>query len=75
MSPEMAKLNSSDFGYIDLYGNDIYGLSLVLEQIINSKRTNLEFKIMKDIPLINKDYIYEYLKLLFYSLKTGQDMK
>ncbi len=73
--PEMAKLNSLDFGYVDLYGNDIHGLGLVLDQITNITKSNFELKIAKNKKIINKYYIYEYLKLLFYSLKTGQDMK
>jgi hypothetical protein len=31
----MLKLSEYSFGYIDLYGNDVYGLRLVLDQIRN----------------------------------------
>jgi hypothetical protein len=38
----MIKLKEMEIGNIDLYGNDVYGLSLILDQIINKKKKNIK---------------------------------
>ncbi len=38
MCPQMIKIEDNYTGYIDLYGNDVYGLTLLLDMIIDSTK-------------------------------------
>ncbi len=71
MSPEMAKLNDEG-GDIDLYGNDIHGLKKVINNLFDTGMNKQNRYKKKNV---GSNHVYEYLKLLFYSLRIGSPMK
>ncbi len=69
----MEGLDLLEIGMINLYGNDIYGLEIVLNKIVNRQSINYNKEVKKKL-IKNKTYIYEYYKILFYILKLDSDM-
>jgi hypothetical protein len=58
-----------------LYGNDIYGLGLVIDKITDKRSINNSENVIKNKRVYkNKNYIYEYYKLLFYILTMGSNI-
>ncbi len=58
-----------------MYGNDIYGLGLVIDKITDKRSINNSENVIKNKRVYkNKNYIYEYYKLLFYILTMGSNI-